>query len=665
MTDRKTYELLELAMRGADWSVVNHFIPDELRDREGLEFRRAQILVFFTLSMFVAFFPPYAVLYGWVLDIPSAFYLVWVQCIPPVVGLPLFKRTGRLDWLTHLICISSTILYGGYGILMDGLAGPAPMWMLSVSVVALVFAGLRSGMLWTGVSFSVFVGLYGAKSVGWLPSSVLSASHVLLVRFVSIMGLGICLFLLFLFQRGLTQRLLVQLQEARDELEERALHDPLTGLPNRSLLTHRLSEALEQARQHGAALGVALIDLDNFKSINDSLGHSVGDDILSRVARRLETSIRRRDTVARIGGDEYMCLFENLEDEGHLERLEEDILECFRKPFDVTSAHPLHISASIGLTRLERRDLEGAEAEHVIDNLTRTADRAMYEAKETPGIASMHFENPLDDDAPSTIELEHRLREGLEDNKVTPYLQPIYQLERGDPMAFEVLMRWEGPFEGNQEYSTGALIASAERSGLINSLGRHMMSEVCRLTRRFRHRAKVDIEPTFWINLSPCQLEREESILELLDTLQSRAPERVSFQFEVTETALLERAEGLTCLQDEGYGVVLDDFGTGHSSLLRLKEMPVEAIKIDTTFIHGLGTDTTDRAIIGNVLDLGERLDMSVVAEGVEQPEQLEQLRELGCTAAQGFELAYPRPFEETLERSQNDSSPFDRRSAE
>ena len=451
---------------------------------------------------------------------------------------------------------------------------------------------------------------------------------------------------LFAFQSGLTHWLIERLRDANERLEEQALYDRLTGLANRVLLRDRMLQAVERLRRRSEPFGLAFIDLDDFKAVNDSLGHAAGDELLQRVAERLTETVRGEDTVARVGGDEFVVLCTNISADGAVEAAMRRLREAFEPPFDI-DATELHLSASIGFVSADSESTDGERVDAVVDQLIAAADTAMYEAKQRPGTTSELSGSATDEATPSLIEMENDIRTGLEEGQFEPHYQPVFDLESRRVTALEVLARWTHPERG--AVSPGEFISVAERSRLIHRIGETILegavAQLSTLAIDWRDR-DVDV----YVNLSPRQLDRLESIRRLEQIIDRHAPPGLVFKFEVTENDLLRIGGDPTAVGEMTHGIVIDDFGTGYASLSRLKEIEVDALKIDMSFVHGVHDDEVDAAIVRNIIDLGARLDLPVVGEGVETQEQFDALREAGCTAVQGYYLGRPQDIDALAE---------------
>jgi len=417
-------------------------------------------------------------------------------------------------------------------------------------------------------------------------------------------------------------------RQAESKLNYLAYHDPLTGLANRRCFIERLEESLRESAQHEQQLAVLFIDLDQFKQVNDSLGHGVGDELLVAVAARLSEHVRLIDMLARLGGDEFICLMEAVRSEDEVAILAREIIDAFELPFGL-GEHELFLSASIGIS------LFPGDAESMID-LMRNADTAMYRAKAI-GRGQYHFYTPeMTRDAQERIRMENLLRRALDHGELSVHLQPQVDTRSSNLVGAEALLRWNSPELG--QVMPSRFIPLAEESGIIIPLGNWVLRETCRQVMQWR-RSGFDL-PQVSVNLSVKQLERPEFIETLGDILDETGMDASCLKLEITESVVLGVGDAsglLQRLRDFGISLALDDFGTGYSSLSYLKMLPVQQLKIDQSFVMGIGRNPGDEAIIRTVMELATRLGFEVVAEGVETMEQAAFLAKVGCQQLQGY----------------------------
>ncbi|HEX2416035.1 MAG TPA: EAL domain-containing protein [Thermoleophilaceae bacterium] len=419
------------------------------------------------------------------------------------------------------------------------------------------------------------------------------------------------------------------------ELERLALYDALTGLPNRALFTDRLRHALGR-RERSTTTAIYFLDVDRFKRINDSLGHGAGDEVLREVARRLKSALRPDDTVARFGGDEFTILCESvggvLEAVSVADRLQQPLSDPIR-----AGGADLRLSASIGVALAEAGELpDGAR---LIEN----ADAAMYRAKERGGARAELFDLGMRERAVEAMTVEQELQRGLGRGELRLFYQPQVSLATGALAGVEALLRWQHPERGL--LPPGAFLNVAEESGLIVPLGAWTVQEACaRIADWSRREGAPRI--TVSVNLSARELTHPDIVPMVLGAVRRSGIDPSLLCIEVTESAALaDRDSGFRALRElsgEGVLVAIDDFGTGYSCLDQLRQMPADVIKIDRSFVSGLEPGAPDSALVAAVIAMGRALDVQVIAEGIETPEQAAELRELGCPLGQGFLFAEP-----------------------
>jgi diguanylate cyclase (GGDEF)-like protein/PAS domain S-box-containing protein len=423
-----------------------------------------------------------------------------------------------------------------------------------------------------------------------------------------------------------------------EEVRHRAMHDPLTGLPNRALALDRLEGALARRRRDGRAVAVLLADLDQFKLVNDSMGHKAGDDLLVTLAPRLHDAVRPSDTVARLGGDEFLVVCEQLDGPHEAIRVAERVAQAINQPIVLASGEHF-VSASIGIAVAERADADPAD-------LLRDADAAMYRAKERGRGRYELFDDLLRRRVLVRLQTENELRRGIDQGELRVVYQPIIRLADDSVAAVEALARWQHPERGLLDPVD--FIPVAEDSGLIGALGDAVLTTACRDVAGWQQRFPRAEPLLMCVNTSPRQLASPAFPARVADTMDRHGLAPGSLALEITESVLLEEAHApvtvLASLREYGLRLMLDDFGTGYSSLSYLRRFPLDVLKIDRSFVAGLDRDEHDAAIVAAIVQMARTLGLTVVAEGVERPEQLERLRELGCDRAQGRLIAGPMP---------------------
>ena len=419
-----------------------------------------------------------------------------------------------------------------------------------------------------------------------------------------------------------------------ERLEHDATHDPLTGLANRTLALDRLTAALGRT-----TVAVLFIDLDKFKVINDSLGHTVGDRVLRIAGERLRRAVRRSDLVGRLGGDEFVVLAFEVPDNASVQALTEHLRESLTRPISVDGRR-LHVDASIGIVVAHPNDPRTA------DDLVRDADVAMYQAKTLGRGRFEFFDVELRERVQRRLGLEQDLRDAVRRDKLWAAYQPVVDLRSNQMVAVEGLLRWTHPVSG--PVSPTEFIPLAEESDLINLLGIYVLRET---TRELAARRACGVEVDLKINLSTRQLDDPGFVLAVEDALARTGLPAKALCLEITESALMRdsnaAAEMLSALRGLGVRLAIDDFGTGYSSLAQLQRLTLDTLKIDRSFVTGLGSSADAEAIVTSIIAMAHAVDLTVVAEGVENGTQLRLLRELGCDQAQGYYFGKPLPADE------------------
>jgi diguanylate cyclase (GGDEF)-like protein/PAS domain S-box-containing protein len=418
-----------------------------------------------------------------------------------------------------------------------------------------------------------------------------------------------------------------------DQLVREALHDRLTGLPNRALFVDRLSQSLEALpRQHGS-LAVLFLDVDRFKVINDSLGHEAGDDVLVELGQRLERLMRPGDTVARFGGDEFVVLCQGIDHPATAVQLAERLTEGISGPVPVNGSDVV-VTVSVGIAL-------AASASDRAGDLLRDADAAMYRAKRDGRARSVLFADTMREEALARLETEVELRKALTSGDLRLHYQPVVDLASGTVVGLEALLRWQHPTRGL--VLPADIIPIAEETGLIVPLGEWVLEEAAGQLVRW-HRVAPHL--TMAVNLSGVQMAHPDLVVRVGEVLERTGVDRGALFLEITESVLMRDAEEalgvLEALKQHGVRISVDDFGTGYSSLSYLKRFPVDVLKIDRSFVDGLGTDADDLAIVQAILALAASLGIDTIAEGVETQVQREVLQGLGCRLAQGYLLGRP-----------------------
>jgi diguanylate cyclase (GGDEF)-like protein/PAS domain S-box-containing protein len=432
---------------------------------------------------------------------------------------------------------------------------------------------------------------------------------------------------------------LTERKALEERLQYQAFHDYLTDLPNRRLFMDRLGQALRRTIRRHKRVAVLFMDLDGFKVVNDSLGHDVGDRLLTVVAQRLRRCLRPEDTLARFGGDEFAVLIEALDDPAQAVQVAERIAEELRSPF-IMEGRDLYVIASIGISLGDART-------HDPDDLLREADTAMYRVKDAGGVFRV-FDPAMYERAFTQLEVENDLRRAIEEEEFVVHYQPMVDLQTGELWGMEALVRWDHPERGLLEPSE--FVPVAEESGLVIPMGEQILRESC-----FRAKEWQEEDPRvpplmMSVNLSASQLSRMDLVNTVERVLGETGLEGSRLTLDVTETVYVKVLAANTAILDRlralGVRFSIDDFGTGYSSLSYLKRLPADAIKIDKSFVDGLGKDVEDTAVIRMIIELAHTLGLEVIAEGVETEEQVALLKEMGCDFAQGYHFSKPLPPE-------------------
>jgi diguanylate cyclase (GGDEF)-like protein len=430
------------------------------------------------------------------------------------------------------------------------------------------------------------------------------------------------------------QRSHEELTRRQEELAFLATHDALTGLPNRTLILDRVEQMLVRARRSQAPVAALFVDLDNFKSINDTLGHGVGDELLRAVAARLDGVVRDIDALGRLGGDEFVVVAEGMSLESGPEMIADRLLEALKQPFELEGAdqNRLTVTASVGIAAGDRVSAE---------ELLRDADIAMYRAKWDGKNRFVVFESGMQDAVQGRMELEMDLRTAFEKEEFFLVYQPTFDLENMTPTGMEALIRWRSPVRGIVQPDD--FIPLLEETGLICEVGTWVLRQACLQGATWR-RAGYGVGMA--VNVSARQLDTDEFVTEVRDALEQSGLEPGALTIEITETTLMrdadETARRLVQVKELGVRIAIDDFGTGYSSLAYLQRFPVDALKIDRSFISRASQDPEGDTLIRTLVQLGKSLSIETLAEGIEQSRELSLLKEEHCDSGQGFLFARP-----------------------
>lgn len=425
------------------------------------------------------------------------------------------------------------------------------------------------------------------------------------------------------------------MSRSNEELTQLALHDTLTKLPNRLLLEDRIEQSIGKSKRQGGMFTLMFLDLDGFKAINDNFGHPVGDELLNQVGRRLTERLRASDTVARVGGDEFVLLahVESVEDAANIAQL---TIRMIRDPFQV-GGHELRLSTSLGVAMYPS---DGSDQQTLLSN----ADAAMYDAKLNGKNAFSFFDPSMNAEAVDQLHLLQDLRHALEKEEFELYYQPKFSGSGGHVVGAEALVRWHHPAKGL--LAPSAFISLAEQSGLIVDIDKWVLQQACGQMGVWR--AEGHTEWCIAVNVSAMQLSQAGFVDSVRSALEINALPAEALIIEITETMVMgdlsANMEVLHALADLGVDVSLDAFGSGHSSLLHLKDLPVKELKTARGFVNGVQHGPRDKAVISAVVQFGQALGLRIVAEGIETPEQQSFLATMNCDVLQGYLLGHPLP---------------------
>jgi diguanylate cyclase (GGDEF)-like protein/PAS domain S-box-containing protein len=436
--------------------------------------------------------------------------------------------------------------------------------------------------------------------------------------------------------RDVTER-----KRIEEQLIHQAFHDPMTGLANRPLFRDRVIHALTRRGNANRCLAVLFLDLDDFKAINDTFGHDAGDRVLQTISARLLSALRESDTAARVGGDEFAILLEDVANETAVSEIVADLLGVISAPIWLDGKE-VSVDCSIGIAVVNSPG--SARQAMAVEELLRNADAAMYQAKTTDGNAFRHFRPGMQETVVAQLELRADLKAAITANELTLAYQPIFDLEVDEITGYEALLRWEHPVRGS--VSPATFIPVAEDSGLIVPLAHWVLERACEDAVSFQKNDPGPHRRVMSINVSAQQLARTELVGEVRGALRSSGLDPHCLMLEITESVLISDVElaieRLSALRKLGVRIALDDFGTGYSSLSYILQLPIDILKVDKRFIDSVDCDDRESRLTAAIIGLARTLDLRCVAEGIERPTQHERLKELGCDYAQGVLLAPP-----------------------
>ncbi|MBI6899623.1 EAL domain-containing protein [Pseudomonas putida] len=506
-------------------------------------------------------------------------------------------------------------------------------------VAAVVMGIAIVGMHYTGMAAANFpVGSFcGALATGLAGDGL---DYLVLITTLAVLAVALLTSVLDARLEARTAELARSLTLANQELTQLALHDTLTGLPNRTLLADRIDQAMGRVAEQGGCFALMFIDLDGFKPVNDAFGHHVGDLLLNAVAARLRGHLHSQDTLARIGGDEFVLLVE-LDEPDDAMNVAVKQVNLMARPFRVAE-HDLQLSASLGIVLYPGNGLDQHE-------LLRNADAAMYHAKSAGKNGYSFFDASMNSNARQQLQLLQDLRTALEHNQFRLHYQPKFDAVQRQPIGAEALLRWEHPQHGLM--LPDRFIGLAEKTGLIIPIGEWVLGEACRQMRQWLDEGNDDWRIA--VNLSAIQFCHAGLVDSVAQALNENGLPANRLTLEITETTAMRDADAslhvLQRLSDMGVDLSIDDFGTGYSSLMYLKRLPANELKIDRGFVRDLEQDSDDAAIVSAIVALGQALGLRIVAEGVETDRQQDFLTRLGCDSLQGYLLGQPVPPEQFM----------------
>ncbi|MGF6097430.1 putative bifunctional diguanylate cyclase/phosphodiesterase [Pseudomonas sp. 18175] len=569
-------------------------------------------------------------------------------------GMAAMRMTPGIDYDPTLFGASLLIAVAASGAALwiaYNLRRKTPYVRLLRGGAAVVMGFAIVGMHYTGMAAARFAdeSFCGAALNGLSGKGL---DNLVLVTTLAVLGFALLTSLLDARLEARTAVLADSLSQANQELTHLALHDMLTGLPNRTLLADRIQQSMQSVKEHGGCFALMFIDLDGFKPVNDAFGHHMGDQLLREVGLRLREDLRSQDTLARIGGDEFVLLVQLNQPDDAL-RLAERQVGLINRVFKVAE-HELNISASVGIAMFPGN---GGNPQELLMN----ADAAMYHAKGMGKNGYSFFDVSMNTNARKQLQLLQDLRNAIEHQQFRLYYQPKFDAVSGIPVGAEALLRWEHPQQGLLLPAT--FIELAEKTGLIIPIGDWVLNEACRQMSLWYAQGYEDWRIA--VNLSALQFCHAGLVKSVATALERHRLPANSLTLEITETTAMSDADAsMTVLQqlsEMGVDLSIDDFGTGYSSLMYLKRLPANELKIDRGFVRDLEHDSDDAAIVSAIVALGQALGLRIVAEGVETDVQQNFLTRLGCNSLQGYLLGHPLPadtFMADIQRAEDAVTP-------
>lgn len=555
-------------------------------------------------------------------------------------------RRGRVAQAAHLMLVTLTVAVSGLVFLSQGIRDEAVFAYPGILIFASMFGTRRLYLALVAFVFLVLSGVVAANLLGWHVNPVQPLHWGRLANVLAI--LAVTAFFVWLMASDL-RNALTQLQadnqrilESHARIDVLAHQDSLTGLPNRVLARDRLEQAMALARRNHGAAAVLFLDLDNFKTVNDSIGHSSGDLLLCAVARKLVTAVRDSDTVSRQGGDEFLIILGGLTDIEAATTAAVKILDQLSTPFVIAGVE-VSTTGSLGIAMFPR---DGADA----DSLLKHADLAMYRAKDAGRNAFRFFDAEMNSSVVEHLQLTTGIRQALRNNEFTLHYQPQFALGSGSIVGAEALIRWRHDTLGF--IPPAKFIPVAEHSGLIHELGAWVLKEACRQAKQWQTAGLGDL--VIAVNVSPVQFRRDDIEREVATALADTGLSPSCIELELTESLLLADSEHLsgvlTRLRGMGIQFSIDDFGTGYSNLGYLSRFDVERLKIDQSFVRRMLNNPSDEGIVRAIIEMAHCLKLQVVAEGIEDAPTLERLTALGCEFGQGYHWSPALPAHEFLQ---------------
>ncbi|CAH2212476.1 putative bifunctional diguanylate cyclase/phosphodiesterase [Tepidibacter aestuarii] len=447
---------------------------------------------------------------------------------------------------------------------------------------------------------------------------------------------------MFIIMSSLIVLLIMNIEKRKiqeSKIKRLAYYDILTGLPNRTYLNEKLRDELEVAKTSGAKGVVFFIDVDNFKILNDTFGHGFGDEILIDIGKRIKELIGNDKFIARLGGDEFIILLKNVNNRTIIDNIVNEVISIFEKPFYIQEKE-FYLTISIGIT-LYPKDGDN------LDELLKNADTAMYKAKDSGRARYVYFEKDMNEKSFEKMQMQNKLRNAIENDELVLYYQPKVDLKNNEIIEYEALIRWISPDYGF--VPPDRFIGIAEESGLISKLGIWVFEKACEFSKKINKSSKKNIIVS--VNVSVVELMNANYMSTIKKILEKIEVNPKLIGIEITETALMESFETneaiLNQLIELGIQVSLDDFGTGYSSLNYLKKIPTNILKIDKSFVDDIRNDEIDETIIKSIIEIAHKLNLEVVAEGVETEAQKDKLKEYKCDQIQGYLISKPLPEED------------------